>query len=254
MNCHQPQQCTVDPARREQESAENNCLSCHMPTTPTDIPHLAFTHHRVGIHDKPTAGDVDRGPGVLKPFLDDSDLSATERKRALGLGYLDLAIHEDDPSQRVHYQREARRILSEVFASGQADGIVVSSLASLDFDLALGEHGALAHRALTDPSLEGLPRCNALFLLTDAHFREGRYQEALAVLEPLSQLRRHSLQWLLWAECEKKLGNAQGVQAALIKAASIDPGLTNVHKYLSEFYRRQGDQERARYHEQRAAP
>jgi len=59
---------------------------------------------------------------------------------------------------------------------------------------------------------------------------------------------------LLWAECEKKLGNSQGVQAALLQAVSIDPGLTNVHQHLAELYRQQGDLERARYHEQRATP
>jgi predicted CXXCH cytochrome family protein len=254
LGCHQPEQCTVDVARREQESADNNCLQCHMPTTPTDIPHLAFTHHRVGIHELRTAEKVDRGPSVLQAFLDDSQLNETERNRALGLAYLDLAIHEDNPLHRDHYQRESQRLLLKVFGADQADGVVLSALASLDFDMGLGEHAALARGALTDPTLDGLAHCNALFLAADGDFRQGRYAEAIAALEPLSRLRRHSLQWLLRAECENKIGNAPGVQAALLQAVAIDPGLTKVHSQLASRYRRQGNEERARYHELRATP
>ena len=48
-----------------------------MPRAPIDVPHLAFTHHRIGIH--PPAGDAGeappRGPGVLQPFHDLSGLN-----------------------------------------------------------------------------------------------------------------------------------------------------------------------------------
>ena len=61
-----------DPsARRSKESPDNNCVQCHMPRSKTDIPHLAFTHHRVGIHDAPTMEPkVGSQAAKLKPFLD----------------------------------------------------------------------------------------------------------------------------------------------------------------------------------------
>jgi Cytochrome c554 and c-prime len=50
VKCHQPERCKVDKAVRERESPDNNCVRCHMPRSPTEIPHLAFTHHRIGVH------------------------------------------------------------------------------------------------------------------------------------------------------------------------------------------------------------
>ena len=53
LKCHKPESCTVEPHRRERENLANDCVQCHMPHSPTDIPHLAFTHHRIGIYDNP---------------------------------------------------------------------------------------------------------------------------------------------------------------------------------------------------------
>src|SRR5205823_426090 len=53
LSCHQPQHCKVSEERRRKESPENDCAKCHMPRSPTEIPHLAFSHHRIGVHDKP---------------------------------------------------------------------------------------------------------------------------------------------------------------------------------------------------------
>src|SRR5256885_12706042 len=55
LKCHQEESCKVEPARRAKESAGNDCVHCHMPQSKTDIPHLAFTHHPVGIHSANTA-------------------------------------------------------------------------------------------------------------------------------------------------------------------------------------------------------
>ena len=80
--CHSPESCRVEPARRMRESPANDCVHCHMPRSPTEIPHLAFTHHRIGIHGNTATGS---DPGSvdleLKPFLDLSRLSSVDLKR-----------------------------------------------------------------------------------------------------------------------------------------------------------------------------
>lgn len=253
LTCHEAAHCTVDAQRRQRESADNNCVQCHMPTSATDIPHLAFTHHRVGIHAAAASADpTSASPGRLVPFLAFS-VDELEQQRSLGLANLELALHEKNPAFRRAYQRHAWKILKPVCDSGQGDGVAWSSLATLSFELEMEGYGAQAEHALTYPDLEGMPLANAMFLKADAEFSAGRYKAAVATLEPLSRLRRHSLQWLLRAECEKKLGNPPGVEQALLQAATIDPGLSHVQTQLAQIYRQQGDLERARRHEQRAA-
>src|SRR5262249_40612603 len=57
VKCHQPEKCKVSKVRRERESPSNNCIQCHMPTSPTELPHIAFTHHRIGVHERKPAKD-----------------------------------------------------------------------------------------------------------------------------------------------------------------------------------------------------
>jgi predicted CXXCH cytochrome family protein len=252
LKCHQEQQCTADPQQRAAES--NDCRQCHMPTSPTDIPHLAFTHHRVGIHGP--AGDKQEDSSapasVLKPFLDLSKFSAIDLQRSLGLAYTDLAKDAVDPEQRRRYQLLSLDSLSAVDDAGLPDGETAATLASLRFDLELPDVMRHAEKALADPRLPTKDRCNSLFLAADALFRERRYQEALLILGSLEQMRRHSVQTLLKAQCEQALEHFDGMEDALLQAVYINPRATHVHKFLAERFRKRGDIERAKRHERLA--
>src|SRR5205807_1235486 len=95
--CHAPNSCKVSPERRANESPDNDCVHCHMPRSPTEIPHLAFSHHRIGVH-APTPPPRGRGAGgELRPFLSLARVGDAERRRSLGLGYLEVANREKEP-------------------------------------------------------------------------------------------------------------------------------------------------------------
>lgn len=251
--CHQPEACRVDPAVRQKENPQNNCLACHMPQTPTDIPHLAFTHHRVGIHKKEPKTEEPKvtAPPTLEPMFDLSLLSEDEQKRSLGLAFLELANKEESRSSRAAYQRQALSILTEARASGGVDGTVDAWLARLRFELGRPDVQRYAQAALNDPQLTGQDLCTALFLQADAQYHQQRYQEAIQTLEQIGKLRRHSLQWLLMAQCQKAVGNEQAMEEALLKAVHINPRLTKIQKDLAELYRKRGNEAKARYHEER---
>ncbi|MGI8977975.1 MAG: cytochrome c3 family protein [Pirellulaceae bacterium] len=259
-SCHQPEACRVNPERRQKESPENNCLACHMPQTPTDIPHLAFTHHRIGIHDSSPGGESDskRGDGTdsfaLRPMFEISPGSDSEQKRSLGLAYLEVANKEEVSSRRLQYQQRAISLLSEARAAGGADGTVDAWLARLRFEFGMPDAHRYAQSALSDPELAGQDLCHALFLLADAQFQQKRYADALQTLEQLGKLRRHSMQWLLMAQCQKEVGNEAATEQALLKAVHINPRLTKIQQKLAEIYRQKGNESRARYHEMRAVP
>jgi len=254
-NCHEPKACRVTPEQREKESPQNDCITCHMPQTPTDIPHLAFTHHRVGIHGAAPATDQATSPSVevgLRPVLDLSMLSEEERKRSLGLAHLDVSMQEAGASRRAQYQRQGLSLLTELRSGGGVDGPVDAWLARLRSAQGMPDSQRYARSALSDPQLTGLDLCNALFLTAESQFQQKRYGEAIQTIEQLNKLRRHSVQWLLMAQCHQELGNQAEAEQALLQAVHINPRLTKIHRQLAEIYRQRGNEIRAKYHEARA--
>jgi len=88
LNCHASRGCSLEPADRLKQSPSDDCSACHMPKGKTDIPHVAFTHHRVGRHlpspSRPEGGAI---PDLVA--VDDNPrLAETDRNRNLGLAYL----------------------------------------------------------------------------------------------------------------------------------------------------------------------
>jgi predicted CXXCH cytochrome family protein len=258
-SCHQPERCTVDARRRQQESPENNCNHCHMPRSSTEVRHAAFTHHRIGIHDKPTSGAGETTPrlpgeGVLRPILELSRLSELDRKRSLGMGYLDQSHETEDYQQAMDCKEKAFQLLSEARAAGLRDGFLEASLTRLRATFGLEGVIKSAERALAYPDLDGQDRCVVLYLYAEALAKEGRHKQALTALHQLTELRRNATDWHLRADCEKALGNEAAMVEALATAARINPRLAEVHAFLADYYRQQGNRERAVWHQQRAVP
>jgi Cytochrome c554 and c-prime len=254
--CHQPEHCKVSDARRKKESPENDCVQCHMPRSPTEIPHLAFTHHRIAVHDRaPAAGGSGRAGGAeIVPFADLFRFSDTDRKRSAGLGYLEAANRERDTRRADYHRGRAFELLDGVRSAGLRDPFADTALARLRFDTRMGEVLPLADGALARPELVGQERCNALFLRADALAADGRNEEAAATLRELTALRRHSVDWLLLADCERALGRPDAWAEALVRAARINPRLWKVHQALADHYQRKGDAEKAAWHRRRAVP
>ena len=82
-------ECSVPSEERAAKASGNNCLTCHMPRSDTDIPHLRFAHHRIGKHAT-TAAAPERTPNLV-PIGDVSHLAEIDQKRNLGLAYLEAA-------------------------------------------------------------------------------------------------------------------------------------------------------------------
>lgn len=257
LKCHAEESCKVEPARRAQESADNDCVHCHMPQSKTDIPHLAFTHHRVGIHDaKSRDPETSTGEGgslaALAPILDLEGISPEGQKRSLGMAYLEASLRKSYSKWRPQFEEQALSLLTEVKESGRQDGAVDSGLARLRFRLKLPEVVESAEAALQDPALSAEDRCYCLFILADQYHRQRRDLEAIALLKQLGEMRRHAPQWLLMAECQRVVGNHAAMEEALQTAVRIDPRLWHIHKALAEIYQKRGDLERAAFHAKRA--
>jgi hypothetical protein len=254
--CHAPEHCTVDPNRRARESPGNDCVQCHMPRSDTDIPHLAFSHHRIGIHDRPPKAATRAGPDAveLRPFFDESPLGPVDRKLSLGEAYRQAALRETDAARAGQYRRRALELLSEVHEAGLRDPDLDAGLAQLCFDMGVGEALPYAESALGSPGLTGQSRAYVLFVFAQVNAGRGNHAAAVTALRELTGLRRLASDWLLMANFSRASGNDAAAIDALTTAVRIDPRLVSVHRYLAEYFRKEGDAGRAAWHQQRAVP
>jgi tetratricopeptide (TPR) repeat protein len=224
-----------------------------MPAAPTEIPHLAFTHHRIGIHPpRPAAGPP--GREGLVPFLALDGLSKADRERSFGMGYMEAAGRSADPGRADRFRRAALDRLTGLAGVGLRDPVVDVALARLRFELGLAGPGRPAAAALAEPGLAGMERCTALYVLAVDLARTGRNGEAVPLLRELVGLRRQPSDWLQLADCERALGNPDGEIEALASAARIDPRQPEVHAYLAAAYRARGRPDLAAWHQRRVGP
>jgi predicted CXXCH cytochrome family protein len=259
LGCHRLESCTVSAIHRKQESPDNNCVHCHMPRSTTDIPHLAFTHHRVAVHRRtPAAPDAaplpDEPPpsaGVLQPFLACSGLSEIDRQRSLGEAYRLLSLRSRHVKHKAEYEQRALDLLTAVHASGLRDGDLEAALVQLYHDRK-GDALSYAERALAFPNLAGQSRCDALFVRAEARADSGDYAGAIDVLRELTQLRRYVYDWLYMAKYARIIDDQATALEAAHAAIRVNPRQWDVHVFLADYYRQGGDVERARWHEKRA--
>lgn len=230
LTCHSPEKCRVDKGRLLRESPDNNCAKCHMPSAATEVAHVSFTHHRIGIHPTPSDRPFGRtgkdgGVGVLRPWRECARLSDADRQRSLGLAYLELSKVETERGQAAAYHAKAVQLMSAARATGLRDPVLEAKLARYYFQRGSGEAIGLAETALSHPDIAPAERCDAMLVLGVERLKRGRHQDALSTFRELVTLRRHPDDWLLTAECEKALGNRAAAEEAMRNALRINPRL-----------------------------
>ena len=102
--CHEEAACRAPPMMRAEKN-QDDCAACHMPASKVEIPHLAFTHHRIAIHPAAAVGVREDSPAAagLEPVLDISRLPTIDKQWLLGLAYWGHHAGKDDallPSAR----------------------------------------------------------------------------------------------------------------------------------------------------------
>jgi len=249
LQCHTTSACGLELGERAKIQPADNCLACHMPQVSTNIPHVAFTHHRIGVHSseprEPAAGE---GLGDLTPLADVSRLSDIDRDRCLGLAYLEFSQTQSGPQAQRHYRNRAVELLESVRNRGLRDAHVDSGLARVYWSDSPRQAAAAALAALEDRPLPPSEHVNALFVLAGLHFRARQWPAAGAALEQLTHLRRHPVDWMLLGLCQAEAGDDAAAIASLRRAAEINPYQRDVHEQLARLYVRQGQIQLAERH------
>jgi len=253
LECHEPSSCGLEEQRRIEVDRQDNCVACHMPQRPTDIPHFAFTHHRIGRHEPESHEHAaEGGAGRLVPLYDIAHVPPIERSRSLGLAYLEAAEKQTGRAAFEAYRTRALQLLQGVRDDGLRDSDSEAALARLyweqnDLDRAI----SFASGVLELDTSSGAAT-NALFVLGDSYLQLQQPEQALPALQRLVQARRFSEDWVLLGLCWRATGRLDRAIAALQQAAEISPARVEVHELLAQFCQAAGDQQSAQRHQQQA--
>ncbi|HKB01518.1 MAG TPA: tetratricopeptide repeat protein, partial [Gemmataceae bacterium] len=254
LTCHASRGCAVPVAERKQRQSADDCSVCHMPRGDTDIPHVAFTHHRIGRHTRRSATEGRGGPPVLVPDADLSHLGPVENRRNLGIGYLNLLENQYPEIVRHHpaFRERAHANLEAAYAAGLRDGLTVVGLAECSWPTDPDRAGAYAEEALRAPALTPEARARALLVLSDYRLRENDFPAAIRLLEDLVRRRRFAEDWHLLGYAYLRDHQPEKALAALRQALAIRPTRPDVHAALADVYGLLGEPGPARDHRQKA--
>jgi hypothetical protein len=251
LSCHQDQHCTEDLTVRE--SAENKCVQCHMPSAPTEVPHVAFTHHRIGIHRPDDRISIDSGDAeplktlqllALQPRLK----SDADEDRSRGLAWVKLYL-SNPAAATPETLPKAQKLLQSAWEGGARDAGVAAGLAQIAVEL--GWDSDVEHWAGITLEMDENPseeRMSALANLGDVQFRRGSYFAALQSFTELTRHRRDTRHWFYRGLCEQNLGQTDAAIVSLNKALECNPAYEGIHAALAAVYELQGKDDLAQEH------
>jgi hypothetical protein len=264
LSCHQAEPCTLPVKARVEKEPNDYCVNCHMPRSPTDIPHLSFADHRVRIH-APKADDKLVASDELVAAIDVSHLPEHERLRLLGLANDEFAGKlggglTDETRHDPFYQElswvfhdRARRNLEEVRSRGLHDPEIEAFFSTLHWRKNPALCIEYSEAALRSQPLSRDARKVVLYNLGTSHFDRGEFDQALPHLEELAMSERSEISLMLLAICHQKKGHLPESVRLIEKAISLSPDRADLHDYLASIYRTMGKAREAGQHVQQAA-
>lgn len=252
LQCHNDQSCRVASQVREERSPDNNCVECHMPGTETEIPHLAFTHHRIGLHpDGPRPRHDSTGPGKLEPISDLTAWSDLDQQRMLGMALLEFAGSQRGQQHAESYRRHALELLSEVWTQGLRDSETASALTALTAPTGDSRRGLFAAAVVKNSERSPEAHVNALLAMALMHADNGDFPQAEKLMQDVVARRRVAGDWELLAEFQNQSGNESAGIESLEQSLAIHPMNQELRRWLVDYYARQGNHQRSNWHRDR---
>ena len=199
-----------------------NCIGCHMPHNGSqNIPHVAWTDHRILARPQSESADESTATSVLKPIF-----SPGANKRDLGMAYYLAYIRGS------HQEGDkAWKLLSSQQQSIQNDKAALDALGLLSI-----EHGEYASgqadfkRALNldETDLTALSNLGVLMA------KEGKLKKSLQVLSQAFNRNPDEAGLAMnLARIECAMGNVSGVRSTLHTALDYNPDMREMESFLN---------------------
>lgn len=246
LDCHAQHKCTESIEVR-QSVAQDECVKCHMPAAPTEVPHVAFTHHRIGIH-KDAEKILEPRSTLLYPMLSEEGFTSADVARSRGLAWLHVALSKPD----VDFQqalKSARDELTLAWEGGAGDAAVAAGLATIASEIAWNEQAELwAARTLELDASPSDARMKALTIQSELYFGRNENLQALNGLQTLTELRRDGRNWFFRGLVEQNLGRTDESIRSLERSLTINPKNQGAHAALAAIYQLLKNDAKVEYH------
>ena len=256
MDCHPGDSCTEPEENRLHRQPDNDCLACHMPETNTDIPHFAFNHHRVGIHELPFRPSLagPRPATALPPTADLSDFSDADLKRSEAIAWAAFADSSTNPELRAQYVQRAADTLEALRDEEIRDSLASAVLATLYTELGAPQKAIeVADEALRSPIIHPEARLMALAEMARVLYESEQYEASATVLEKQVTVERSVEPWLRMSLCRARLDDHPGSVEAAKQAVQIEPHRVDLRIFLADAYSRNGQPQESEAERQVAA-
>ena len=221
-----------------------------MPSKETTLPHVAFTHHQIGVHPQNAETVAPQSADRLSPLFDIEALSEGDRKRSLGLAWETLIVRDGPGVLHTREGRQAAQQAEEMLSALPAECVDVWVLAALTElyymrgDLPRAVETGL--EVLRMESAGSLAKIRVLLPLGIDAASAGRFAEAANYFSELAGLRRHADDWYFLGRCEHRLGRDDAAIRALTTALQLDLSSIPVRSLLAEIYRSRGELDAAK--------
>jgi hypothetical protein len=254
LSCHEEQGCSL-PDRQRQER-DNDCTACHMPQSPTEVPHVAFTHHRIGLHSPvPDIPAHENSAAVpLEPVLDlHSRLPPAHRDRNLGLAYLQQYVNAWQDARLNRYRDNADELLAAAMDQGVVDPALLTARALIESSR--GNWDATLRYTAQAQAHGPLSREDAATvrdLIATSYFNKNQFDAAERQLTLQVQYRRDARDWILLGRCRERQNDVAGAIEALEEVLKIDPRMPETYLVLADLYGRLGNLKKSRTYKEQA--
>jgi predicted CXXCH cytochrome family protein len=246
LECHSDDACG-EPRQARDAVAGNDCSTCHMPKQGSEVPHTAFSHHRIGIHR-----DVQPNTKViagLTPVLDVSRLPADELVRCEALAKFQVSQEQpDEPSFR-EYGVDAAKALIQLKNAGRADAdvnAILAMLASLQGQPEIARQ--LASEVVEGAASPSRAKIESLRLLAQLAYQRKDFTAAARHYRELTQYREESHDFFQLGLAEQNSGDSQRAIGALRKSVELGPASPDAHRILSAILKLTGQTDPAARH------
>ncbi|HAA52883.1 MAG TPA: hypothetical protein DCE43_24420 [Planctomycetaceae bacterium] len=254
LQCHQAGDCgEAKTIRMATRPVADSCAGCHMPRVDTDIPHIAFRHHRIAVFPAETIKDMgDNQPNLaaadqLTTIQDLSRFSRAEQDRMLGLAY--YRLHFQRPWQHGEFLARANRLLEAAGTTIRGDAALDAARAEIAWETRqVPAANRWANRVLDMHNVESSIRAMALHVKTQVLMERSDLKRAIPLLRELTTIRRDPLDWAQLGHCQSLSGDTAGAISSFEQVLVIAPGQGAIHKALAPLYQRAGNPDKARKH------
>ena len=214
-----------------------------MPKTRTRVAHVAFTNHRIDIHQASIQDVSGNPPDVLVPLQDLTRLSQLDRELSFGLAMLNVYLRRAGEGIGIPFREQAKRSLNLVKRAKLPDSRISAGLALIaldEGDLTTAKREAQA--ALEIPSASPEVRWDALEVLAEVEMTNNRYEEAARWLVELTANHRSFRHWMMLGHCrwrEKRIPEAvkafeRAIEIAPAEAAAVHLALAGIDEELGD--------------------